>query len=322
MTSGWSKYFASGLAVLALATVTSGCSSPDDAGPGTGGAGAGEYNVCSSETRVGEFVLTLGEGYTGVEGSVLDGVEIFRVPSEVMKAGSCRILQPPAPVPPCNPECSLAQVCTKTGCAAKPQRRDAGKVTITGLKVPFTAVNMGNVYANPPIPPLPHPGFSEGASIVLQAAGGDAGYGPFTLKGFGVAALKTAKEPLLVESGKAAKLTWTAPAGPGPARVHVVFSVNGHGRTDTWLDCVAPDTGSFEIPATLMTALFKYGVSGFPRATLTRQSADTAMVKSGCVHFRVESEISRELVVPGLISCHDDSECPKGKTCADDLSCQ
>jgi hypothetical protein len=290
---------------VSLIVVVGACSS---SGEGDPQARAGAYEACPARSLAGEFVLKLdGEAmFTGVDrGEVLDGIDATRTAREVMKSGACRILQPAA----------------ATGAVTSPQPQDLGTVTMAGLKVPLTLLKIDNRYTNPP-GVLPHPGFDEGASIVLQAMGGASGYGPFTLTGWGVAPLNTPAQPLVVESGKAATITWTAPALPGPTQVLINLGVNWHGAVDTWMECSAADTGTFTIPAATMTELFKHGVSGFPRVTLTRQSADTTTVKSGCVQFLVLSEVTRDVTVPGVVSCNEDSECSSGKTCQTDLSCK
>jgi hypothetical protein len=299
-----------------------GCGSSGGEPGGTPGEALTDYRTCGEASRVGEFVLSLDavKGFTGFESAyVFDRIEPIRVPKELMKVGACRLLQPPEQAS-CTPACAGSEDCTSKGCTPKPQPQDVGKVTVTGLKIPLTLekteTNLYRASAQ-----LPHPGFDEGVNIALQLAGGP-GADALTLKGFGVAGLKAPTTALMVENGKPATLTWTPPAKPGPARMHIRFGINFHGGTDTAFECDVPDNGSFTIEAALMTELFKHGVSGFPHAELTRQSADTAAAKGGCVEFVVKSPVERDLTVPGLVSCHFDDDCPNGKICADDLTCK
>jgi hypothetical protein len=306
--------------LLLVAASFAACGGGDDdkAAPGVGGATAG-YKTCSLETRTGEFVLERAETFTGVQsGYVLDGVEPLRIPVEVSRSGGCRIMQPPKAAAPCAPDCPVGQMCSKGKCAKQPAPQPLGKVTLGGLKAPITLKATDNRYTNDG--PLPHPAYEDGEAITLTASG-EAGYGPFTLKGTGVGELKLPKEPLLVEEGKPVTLTWPAPAKPGGTRILVNFAVNLHGTTDTWLECEVADTGSFTVDGATTKALFMHGVSGFPRVSITRQSADTTMVRSGCAEFRVKTEADRDLKVPGLTSCQGDSDCPAGKACQGDLTC-
>jgi hypothetical protein len=288
---------------------------------GSGGGALASYKTCTREQRVGDFVLTLGDGFTGIErGVVLDGVEPTTQAKLVKMVGGCRLMQPPDAEPPCSSPCSSAQMCKSGSCVAKPVPRNLGKVTITGMKVsPLELENIGNLYTNPPSVQLPVIGFDEGANLVLSAAGGG-GVSAFSLRGWGVAPMVTPEAPLPAESGKPVTVTWT-PGKMGPAKVLIDFSVNRHGSVDTWLECEADDNGMFVVDGTLTTELFKYGVSGFPSVRLTRQSGDTTTV-GGCVQFLVTATADRQLMVPGVISCQDDDVCPAPKKCSMDLTCK
>jgi hypothetical protein len=306
-----------GTTIVLVLLAAAGCGGPvPDTGPGAG------YRPCILENRTGEFLLKVDEQSISIDGTVLDGIEPARLATQVLKMGDCQILKPSIAPPPCKPECGPTQNCTKSGCVQKPVARNVGRVSLRGLKGSVTLNNIDNLYFNPPGLP-PYPPYDEGASIGLQADGGDAGYGPFSLKGFGVAVMKVPTTPLLIEDGKPVTLTWSPAGKTGPTRVVFELGINLHGAVDTKLICDVEDTGSFTVPAALVTELFKHGISGFPRVELTRQSADSIMLKSGCVQFSVTSKPlePRELKVPGLVSCKDQMDCSGGQRCRDDLSC-
>ena len=291
---------------------------------GTSGAALTTYKPCRVDMRSGEFVVSLTNEFTGVAGTVLDGIEEHRIGVEQtvpggVDLGACRLMKPPTATAPCSPMCSASQVCNNGTCKPKPLAVSVGDVVITGLISPLTLKFIAGNYINPP-GMTPHPLFVDGANLTLSASGA-AGYGPFALKGYGVEPLVVPPGKLLVEMNKPVTVTWMAPKNPGPAKVHVDFSINRHGGTDSWLECLVDDNGSYTINAGLMTELFKQGVSGFPSVTLSRQSVDQTTVKSGCVHMVVKAENARDLDIPGVQSCKDDTECTKPQVCLEDLRC-
>jgi hypothetical protein len=296
-------------------------------GGSTGGTGGGAalatYKTCDRAMMQGTFVVSRNDGaeqpFSDIQGQVMDGVEQVRQVKLVKQVGDCQILQPPEAFM-CTPQCDVnTQQCTPTGCKAKPRPKDVGTVTISGLKngtqqlmkIDLNYSNMGS---------LPHPVFDEGADITLQASGA-AGWGPFTLKGWGLAPLVAPAAAVTVQMGQPVTLTWTPPSKAGPTRVLVDFSINRHGTIDAWLECTVPDTGSFTVTGEMTTELFKNGVSGFPSVNLTRQSGDTTTVMGGCVQLLVTAPISRDLNVPGVVSCNDEKPCAGGKVCREDLTC-
>lgn len=294
-----------------------------DAGSGGTSGGLTTYRTCSDETRAGRFTLALNNDaetpFSSMDGFVSDAIDSSNLPKRLATIDGCVVMQPPNAVE-CKPECASDKLCTSQGCVALPKPHDLGKVTVTGLKQPLELANINNLYENPPMT-LAHPGFVEGADIALTAVGAG-GYGPFTLKGVGVAPLEVSMTPVVIEGGKPATFTWNAPSKTTPGKVHIKVGVNLHGDVDTWFECDVPDTGSFTATAALTTELFKYGVSGFPGIELTRRTADTTTVPSGCLEFVVAAPVSRSLKVPGVDSCMDDGDCTGGKTCQPDLVCK
>ena len=293
-------------------------------GPGTGGAGGSAsgalttYKLCADGVRSGDFTMTLASDYTGILGTVFDRLDTNSVSVQVGSPfGECRLMKRPPPSAPCNPVCGATEECLAGKCSPKPEPISVGAVSFTGLLVPTTLKYGSGTYINVG---SPHPLFAPGSDIVLNAAG-DGAYAPFTLKGYGVEFMVVPAGKLRVERGMAANVTWTAAQKRGPAKVNINFSINRHGATDSWFECLVEDTGSFTISAALTDELFKHGVSGFPDVTLTRLSADATTVKSGCVHLKVISEATRELDVPGIQSCKTDDECTKPNVCRVDRVC-
>ena len=333
------------LFALSLAVCAAACSEskPPSGGSTTGGSGPSgtggtpgpapdggtpanrTYQTCATPMAAGQFNAVLDLDFTGLSvGQVFDKPEVRPKYKVLTMLNGCQLAQKNPDPPPCTPSCKLGeQICTEQGCVALPKLQNVGTVTLAGLKIPTLTLSFNEQggYSNPAEPKIPHPGFDEGATLTLAAAGAN-GYGPFTATAWGVAAMEAPTAKLLVEPEKAVTITWTPPKITGYTRVLIDFTVNKHGAVDTNLFCEVPDTGSFTVDAASIKEIFKYGLSGFPVVTLVRKSAGTATVKSGCVEFAATSPVSRDIEIPGLISCGKPEDCPSGKTCADDLTCK
>jgi hypothetical protein len=298
------------------ATGGSGGSGGAPGASGDGGAPvvapADGYRTCTPPSRVGDLVVTVDPAFVSFGGQIMSAADTTFLPQEVKRVGACRLLKPAAPIPPCSPECGAGKICTRNGCIAEPAALDAGQISIGGTKTPFTAMlNMARVYGNPV---GSSPTFDEGAALELKIAGkGDVP--AQTIKASGIALLKAPTDKLRVESGKPVTLTWTPPTKKVASRMVIEFGVDLHGSSGARYECEVEDNGSFTIDAALVTELFSYGTSGFPRTTLTRQAAGTGMTKAGCVQFSVKSEVTRDIEIPGQKDCNEDSECPSGQKC-------
>ena len=304
--------------LVVVATVVAACSAGAGGGEPLPDAGVLVYGACDPASRVGTFEVDLAEKFTGVQGQVFDGV----VPSDILETleteGDCRRAR--APVYFCDPACAVGEACNAQGaCVPYPVAHDVGLVTVTGLKddVEMEALPPANYYTNRD--PLPHPGFLPGADIALAAAGGD--YPPFRLRGWGVSALEVFSAEIVVEAGAVVPLTWATPSEAGPTRLRISLNVNGHGVTGSRIECEVPDTGAFTLPEPLVTALVNDGLSGFPTLALTRTTADSTDLPPGCVEFRVQSQRSIPVSIPGLVSCDGDEDCTPPETCQSDLTC-
>jgi len=303
---------------------SSGSSGEGAAGGSTGGSsgdpGPLEYAPCAVGARAGVFSIELAPRFTGINGDVLDGVDPTFVPEVVASEGDCTLYRAPSLF--CDPSCGSAESCGPDGCIPTPRTQNVGVVTVTGLvdsPIEMMPRNVGNHYTNPGS--LTHPGFEEGADITLSAAGGD--HSAFSLRGAGVAAIEAPSDPVRVESGSGTLVTWTAPSVDNEAvRMHINLDIARHGGTPARIECSVPDTGSFEIPETLITQLVGLGFSGFPALDLTRRSADSVEVDGlGCVELEVLATLRVDATVPGLTSCSSAADCEDGQTCQMDMTC-
>ncbi|WNG51860.1 hypothetical protein F0U60_52945 [Archangium minus] len=278
------------------------------------------YEPCDASQRVGQFTVELGADYTAVQGRVFSGVVPAQVRQVEAQEGECRLLRGRTLF--CEPTCGASQTCGEGGvCIPYPTARNVGSVRFQGLKTELSLTpNSGRFYSSG-ASTLPHPGFDEGARIQLVASGAEVE--AFTLRAQGVSALSVPEGPITLERGKPVTVSWTPSAAPGAARVHILVDLAHHGGIAASLECDGvADTGSFTLPSGLISRLLDVGVAGFPKLTLSRRSADSAATSAGCVELLVLSQVDRELLIPGLVSCSDDEDCPEGKTCRPDLTCQ
>lgn len=275
------------------------------------------YSPCPVSDRIGGFAVTLAHDYTGVNGEVADGVVPGNVPEVVAEEGYCRLLRKPSFF--CSPACVPGETCGADGkCIPYPENQSVGLVELAGLK---TALSMeakwGNYYGNSGS--MEHPGFDPGALLTLHALGAD--LPGFTLGGVGVVPLTMAKSQLTVDDTAGLELEWTSGPSHDGVQMHIELNINNHGSTSAWIACDCPDTGTLEIPHSLLAALFQIGVSGFPSLHLSRRSVHSAHLNVGCVDFKVHADHDASIQVAGVTSCTSDAQCGPGQTCGSDLQC-
>lgn len=315
---------------LALAfAACSGATQSTDAGTGSDAGATGSQDAATgdSSTLVGTFQVRLvppengGTGYTSVAGKVFDGpTPSLLVWKQAVKDGDCALLTPKVPF--CSQSCGGGAVCVDDEkCQAYPTARSAGTVTVTGLRTAsgatqFTMNPIANSYQ--PSETLPYPAFSEGDEVRFEASGGS---GPaFTVKSRGIKALELTNSTLTVAKDQPLTLTWTT-GSAGISRIHVKLDISHHGGIKGMITCDAADTGSLVLSAPLVTELLNLGVAGFPSISVARSAVGSAVVAPGTVELQVTSDVERQVQVPGVSSCNEDSDCPDGGTCKTDLTC-
>jgi len=293
------------------------------------GASAGGATSGDPDAVIGSFITALvpatdtEQGYTTVSGRVYDGVTPSTVVWDLLaSAGGCQLLKPRAPF--CSTPCQSGQVCVEDEqCASYPSAQDLGPVVLKGLgSADITMKSIASSYQLPGDVVLPFPPASEGAPVSIQVAGGL--FGAFSVQTKMVAPLVSASAGALsLEAGKPLALLWQAAGAGGSAlaRMQIKVDISHHGGQKGKIECDVADSGSLEIPATLIAGLIELGVAGFPSVELARVATSAAAVSAGKVRFQVLSSVSRELIVPGVQSCHADADCASGKPCRQDLTC-
>lgn len=256
--------------------------------------------------------------YSRIWGTIVDGPSppniIFK---EVLDSGYCKLMK--AINPTCSPDCGLGFKCvSENNCMAEPKSINAGRVTVSGLKVnkTLTPVVMdppkSNYYQMVGVN-LDYPPCAEGETITLSAAGSqDAG--AFTLKVRCITPLEVTSEQLLAEDGKPLTIQWKPPSIPDVSTISVRINISYHGGTKGEIQCECPDNGSLTIPGNMLDQLKSFGIAGYPIVEITRKSIGKDEKTNAEVI--VECTITRLLTIPGIVSCDQDEDC-ENKNCVD-----
>jgi hypothetical protein len=312
------------LPLLLLLALCVGCPTPvddDDSGPvGDDDDSAAAWvprdvtldGPCSMETRAGRFRVERQELFPVIDGSIADGVVPVTILEHLETIGDCDVLRRNNPY--CNPSCEPGFTCDYDGeCIPFPENKDVGTVTIRGLAelLAMEPVVPGNRYFDTT---LTDPLFAPGDAIFLDADGAD--LPGFLLEGVGSDVLELPDETtIVIEDGQPILVEWPAPTTATDASVRLELSIDQHGNSPVKIECELDDTGSAELPAAIAEALLTAGVSGYPNATLSRGTVDSAPVGDVCVELLVGSPRQPDVRVAGHTPCDDDEDCPDGLTC-------
>lgn len=276
---------------------------------GAGGQGGGSVfrGECASTEEIGAFIVQHEPDYSVVSGEVLDGIVPSKILFEVGKEGDCTLWQRKNPF--CDPSCKPGETCDQSGaCVPYPLPKSVGSVAVTGLAKAVTMASQPYFDTE-----MPHPAFTPGAAITLEAQGAD--YPGFTLYGQGFAPIAIPKETWMLAKGQPLTLNWTPDTSAEFATVRVKINIDQHGNSPVELVCDIKDTGSVTIPVTLIDQLVGFGVTGFPSGHVIRHTLDKATVGPGCVRFEVFSHVIGDLQVAGHVPCDAATPCPMGMVC-------
>jgi hypothetical protein len=265
---------------------------------------------CPLETHFGSFVVEAYQDYAYVDGALADGVVPATVLAAVSSEGDCTLWKRNNPY--CEPTCASGYTCDFEGeCVPYPVETDLGTVTVYGLTadVVMEPVSPGYGYF---FTTLSFPGFREGELVELATSGG--AIEPFTLHGVGPALLEPAG-PWSVQGGSPLAVQWNAPVTTVRTEVRLSLTIDQHGQTPLTLVCHFPDSGSAEVPASVVDALVSAGVTGYPTGFLRRQTADSVQANGGCVDLLVDHDVKVEVTVTGHTPCDSNDDCPPGETC-------
>ncbi len=318
---------------LAFTLFSAACSGGNDTKADAGGAGDGAAPGDPSQ-EIGAFLVQLDTSVAPPQTGFLGFVRSGGAPPLIAwrmtaQEGPCKLVVPEIPF--CNPACTSGQLCSgDTGrCVSQPIARNAGRVRVRGLsteagpqEISMTAMGALMDYQLPTGLRLAYPPFAPDGRVELDAEGGDVG--AFSLSTRAIAPLDVpASGTPVVRRSAGYALRWTAPPAGATSVIQAVFDLSLHAGTKGKLECTLPDTGAYDVPASLMDKLLDLGTAGFPKVTITRHSQASTAVASGRVRLSVECEVLRELMIEGQTSCTEDAECPSGRTCdLDKLLCK
>lgn len=295
---------------LALVCATGTACTSSGAGDGDGPV----YEPCEEAESLLGFEVELEPEYSNVTGQVFDKPN--PLPRLVIdEVGDCRLLE--ALKFECEPGCPTGETCVdgKT-CVASASAVDVGTVEIEGLSAevsmtpgPAKDYRFGG--------DLPHPAFTPGAHVRLSTDGDE----PLVFDVLGVADFELLNDEIPVAADAPVSLRWAAPDVPSGG-IHVELDIGHHGGSPARIECEVEDDGELEIPASLVSQLFDYGVAGFPAVIITRSSVASVEVDAGCIEFSaIADPLEMEVSIDGVVSCSRDEDCPAGQTCTAGLLC-
>lgn len=302
-------------------------------GGGDDGASDCDPSMGDANTRVGTFEIELvaptadTPGRTTVVGVVYDGPTPENIIWETsMTSGDCTLLTPRVPF--CATPCGSGAACVEDNtCAPYPTKQGVGTVHVGGMMLTsggngdgFDMTPIADSYTPPGSVQIAYPGFAEGDDVSIDASG-TAFACAFGITGRGIPPLiVTTNQPALAQS-TALDLAWTAPANTAAADVTIKLDISHHGGSKGKIECTTPDDGQLSIGAALVDGLLALGAAGYPTIILSRDDVASTLISAGRVDLVLRSEIELPIVVPGVTSCTEDTQCPKGQTCRDDLTC-
>jgi len=263
------------------------------------------------------------EGYTSVFGKIYNAPTPQAIVWEAgTVSGDCTLYKPRVPF--CETPCGGSAVCIEDDvCQDYPKSMSAGNVIVQGIKTSddktvFTMTPVSNNYQSADT--HPYPAFDEGDEIIFSAAGDTVK--KFTIASKGVAPLNLLNETLPIEDGVPLFLTWDKPSDQEISSIHVKMDISHHGGSKGKIECDTADDGELELGADIVGELVDLGVAGFPTVVITRAAAGNYSSEYGIITLTVSSEVEKEVLINGLVSCNEDEDCPENETCQDDLTCK
>jgi hypothetical protein len=158
--------------------------------------------------------------------------------------------------------------------------------------------------------------FEPGHLIELRTWGTTFGTSDVTLHGVGVEPISIGTETTwTIFEGQDLPITWNSAGASLQSRIYVKLNIDQHGTTPVTMFCDLPDTGSANLPSSLVDTLINFGVTGFPNATISRRTVDSVQIDAGCMELAVSSPTQPDVRVDGFIPCNGPPDCPPPQVC-------
>lgn len=279
---------------------------------------------------VGTFQLELeppsagAPGEAHILGSVLDGPTPRTVVWEVAATeGDCELLRPRVPF--CDPGCASSEACVEDDvCQPYPTAVEVGTVTVAGVattagETTFSMEPVAGYYQPAADVDLADPPFAEGDTVTFSASG-SASVAPFVMTAQGIAPLDVTSESITFADGESVVVEWTPGRHPHDAVLQISINVSYHGGTKGTISCRTADSGALELSGSMLDDLKALGLSGWPIIVFSRTHLGTTE-PDVAVDLLIESSVTRDVHIPGLVSCNTDADCPDGQTCQFDFQC-
>ncbi len=248
-----------------------------------------------------------------------------------MTEAECALQVPDIPF--CEPRCSNGATCVGEGvCAPQPTVFDLGAVSIEGLRrvdgatlsplVPASTVFGQPTSLSIPGEQLRYPPFASGSTLQWNIAA-SSGLPPITMSMPTIDELRLTNSTHESAPNRPLDVRWEPPATPVPEgqRVLVSMDFTHHAGLRGAIHCETDDDGAMTIPAALVTGLHALGTAGWPALYVTRTIRRSATVAGARLVFEVKYEKEVYVTIEGLISCHEDAECPDGRRCRPNFTC-
>lgn len=307
--------------LLVFSVVFAACAvpnTPTDGGEIIEDAGIGDPNVFVGCFKLTHVVSTFGDS-ASFAGKIYDGA----TPSTLLwttslESGDCRVEIPSTPF--CSTPCGSSAACVATDtCMPYPSSKSAGTIHVSGVSsssgTAFDITPVLNGYQAPAGTTLNLPPFIEGTDVTVAA-------NSFSLTAKGVAPIALAQTSYALQTGTSLLVDWTKGSENVPSKIELEIDISHHGGIKGKIVCETEDDGSIRIDGSLIDRLISLGVSGFPSITVQRRANAWGVISAGRVDLDIISSTEVGVTVPGLTSCTDDTQCPSGQTCQDDLKCK
>jgi hypothetical protein len=257
-------------------------------------------------------------GYTSFGGIVRDGDVLDSVVwTKAQEVDGCVLYKPEVPF--CS-SCDSPKVCTgEEECKSTPQSINFGSITVSGVSMSDGTTT----FSTDPVAPkmtysaplaIAYPPAAAGTFVKLTGNGGD--YPDFELQVPAITPLELlGDDPTPMKSAQPLPVRWTPNASVTGVRIGILVNISHHGGASGKIVCDVEDTGTFDVPATLVTRLLELGYSGFPTVEVTREAIATKAISEGKIQFGLISSAIRNLAIDGMTSCKSNADCANGQTC-------